>query len=178
MGPGLIAWIVVMSGHFRLSTRSLQALLAMPWGLPFSTGAISQAQEPVADWLEPLHDPIGDTIRQAPVAHADEATHCQGAQRQWLCTPPPLAFFLVHASRGMKAAKELLSGFAGVLITDRHGAYGAHPMAQRQLCWAHGIRNLERLSGRQGHPGELGLWLVRVARIVIRLEHRWRGSGY
>jgi hypothetical protein len=48
----------------------------------------------------------------------------------------------------------------------------------RQLCWAHVIRNLERLSGRKGDPGALGIWLVRVARLVIRLEHRWRGSGY
>jgi hypothetical protein len=180
MGPGLIAWIALMSGHFRLSTRSIQALLDMQWGLQFSTGAISEAQAPVADWLAPLHEHIGETIRQAPVAHADETTHFQGAQRQWLwalCTPQ-LAFFLVHASRGMKAAKALLGHFAGILITDRHGAYGAHPMAQRQLCWAHVIRNLERLSGRKGDPGALGLWLVRVARIIIRLEHRWRGSGY
>jgi len=180
MGPGLIAWIALMSGYFRLSTRSIRALLAMQWGLQFSTGAISEAQEPVADWLEPLHEHIGETLRLAPVAHADETTHFQGAQRLWLwvlCTPQ-LAFFLVHASRGRKAAQALLGNFAGILMTDRHGAYRAHPLAQRQLCWSHVIRNLERLSGRKGDPGELGLWLVRVARIVIRLEHRWRGSGY
>jgi len=180
MGPGLIAWIALMSGHFRMSTRNIQALLEMQWGLAFSTGAISEAQEPVAEWLEPLHAHIGETIRQAPVAHADETTHFREQQRQWLwvlCTPQ-LAFFLVHASRGMKAAKELLGDFAGLLITDRHGAYHAHPTAQRQLCWAHVIRNLERLSGRKGDPGALGLWLVRFARIIIRLEHRWRGSGY
>jgi len=180
MGPGLIAWIALMSGHFRLSTRSIQTLLEMQWGLKFSTGAISESQAPVAAWLAPLHDHIGDTLRRAPVAHADETTHFQGAQRQWLwvlCTPQ-LAFFLVHASRGMRAAKELLGDFAGILITDRHGAYHTHPATRRQLCWSHVIRNLERLSGRKGDPGELGRWLVRVARLVIRLEHRWRGSGY
>jgi transposase len=180
MGPGLIAWIALMSGHFRLSTRSIQTLLEMQWGLKFSTGAISESQAPVAEWLAPLHDHIGDTLRRAPVAHADETTHFQGAQRQWLwvlCTPQ-LAFFLVHASRGMKAAQALLGDFAGILITDRHGAYYTHPAALRQLCWSHVIRNLERLSGRKGDPGELGRWLVRVARLVIRFEHRWRGSGY
>ncbi|RYU59607.1 hypothetical protein EWI61_08205 [Methylolobus aquaticus] len=77
----------------------------------------------------------------------------------------------------MKAAKELLGDFAGILITDWHGAYHAHPASLCQLCWSHVIRNLERLSRRNGDPGELGLWLARVARIVIRLEHRWRGSG-
>lgn len=180
MGPGLIAWIALLSGHFRMSTRSIQNLLEMQWGLKFSAGAISESQAPVAEWLEPLYDHIGNTARQAPVAHADETTHFREQTRQWLwvlCTPQ-LAFFMIHASRGMKAARELLGEFAGILITDRHAAYGIHPTDQRQLCWAHVIRNLERISGRKGDPGILGLWLVRFARIIIQLEHRWRASGY
>jgi len=181
MGPGLIAWIALMSGYFRLSTRNIQSLLEMQWGLHFSIGAISQSQEPVAEWLEPLHAHVGETIRQAPVAHADETTHFrEQGRRQWLwvlCTPQ-LAFFMVHASRGMKAARQLLEDFSGILISDRHGAYGSHPMPQRQLCWAHVIRNLERISGRKGDPGELGRWLVRFARFIIQFEHRWRRSGY
>jgi len=38
--------------------------------------------QPVADWLEPLHQQVGEIIRQAPVAHADETTHFQGKTRQ------------------------------------------------------------------------------------------------
>ena len=78
MGTGLIAWIALMSGHFRLSTRNIQSLLEMQWGLHFSTGAISEAQEPVAEWLEPLVDDIAEIVRQAPVAHADETTTSAG----------------------------------------------------------------------------------------------------
>lgn len=180
MGPGLIAWIALMSGQFRMSTRNIQSLLAMQWGLEFSTGAISESQEPVAAWLEPLYDHIGETVRKAPVAHADETTHFREKNRLWLwvlCTEQ-LAFYTVHASRGKKAAKLLLDSFAGILVSDRHGAYGTHPANQRQLCWAHIIRNLERISGRKGDPGILGLWLVRFARIIIQLEHRWRKSHY
>jgi transposase len=180
MGPGLIAWIALRSGPFRMSTRNIQALLEMQWGLQFSTGAISESQEPVTQWLEPLYDHIGDTVRKAPVAHADETPHFREKARLWLwvlCTSQ-LTFYVVHASRGMKAAEQLLGCFAGILISDRHGAYGTHAADQRQLCWAHIIRNLERLSGRKGDPGVLGLWLVRFARIIIQLEHRWRQSHY
>ena len=94
MGPGLIAWIALLSGHFRMSTRNIQTFLEMQWGLQFSVGAISESQEPVAQWLEPLYDHIGDTVRKAPVAHADETTHFRGKSRLWLwvlCTPQ-LAF--------------------------------------------------------------------------------------
>jgi len=180
MGPGLIAWIALMNGHFRLSTRNIQSLLEMQWGLRFSTGAISESQKPVADWLEPLHQQVGDIIRQAPVAHADETTHFQGKTRQWLwvlCTTE-LAFFMVHVSRGMKAASELLGCFSGILVTDRHGGYNHYPAESRQICWAHVIRKLERITGRKGDPGDTGRWLVRCARIIIQLEHRWRKSGY
>ena len=157
-----------------------QSLLEMPWGLHFSTGAISEAQEPVAEWLQPLVDHIADTVRQAPAAHADETTHFRGQRRLWLWVlyTPLLALFMVHASRGRQAARQWLADFSGILVTDRHGAYGIHPQAQRQLCWAHVIRNLERLSGRKGDPGALGLWLVKFARIIVQLEHRWRQSGY
>jgi transposase len=180
MGPGLIAWIALLGGHFRMSTRNIQTFLEMQWGLQFSTGAISESQEPVAQWLEPLYDHVGDTVRKAPVAHADETTHFRGKNRLWLwvlCTPQ-LAFYRVHASRGMKAAERLLGLFAGVLVSDRHGAYGTHPSDQRQLCWAHIIRNLERIAGYRGDAGDLGRWLVHFSRIIIQLEHRWRKSSY
>ena len=48
----------------------------------------------------------------------------------------------------------------------------------RRRSPSRGIRNLERISGRKGNPGALGLWLVKFARIIVQLEHRWRNSGY
>lgn len=159
-GPGLIAWIALMSGHYRLSARCIQSLLESQWGLSFSLGAISEAQ--------------------APVAHADETTHYRAQNRYWrwvLCTTQA-AYFVIHGSRGKKAAQALLGGFVGVLLTDRHGGYNDYPARLRQLCWAHVIRNLEAIAGRKGEAGELGEWLVRVARLIIRLEQAWRRSDY
>ncbi len=46
------------------------------------------------------------------------------------------------------------------------------------ICWAHIIRNLERIAGYLGDAGELGRWRVHDARIIIQLEHRWRKSSY
>lgn len=180
MGPGLVAWIALMSGHYRLSTRCIQSLLESRWGLSFSLGAISEAQGPVGEWLEPLHEQVGEAVRQAKVAHADETTHYREQNRHWwwvLCTAQA-AYFLIHASRGKKAARELLGGFMGILLTDRHGGYNDCPSRLRQLCWAHIIRNLEAMAGRPGEAGALGRWLVRAARLVIRMEHAWRRSQY
>ena len=180
MGPGLLAWIALMSGQYRLSTRCIQSLLEGQWGLSFSLGALSEAQEPVGAWLEPLHEQVGEAVRQAPVAHADETTHYREQSRYWLwvlCTAQ-MAYFVVHASRGKQAARELLGSFMGILLTDRHGGYNDYPARLRQFCWAHIIRNLEAIAGRKGEAGELGQWLVRVARLIIRMEQAWRRSAY
>ncbi len=180
MGPGLLAWIALMSGHYRLSTRCIQSLLESQWGLSFSVGAISEAQEPVGAWLQPVHEQVGEAVRQAKVAHADETTHYREQKRYWLwvlCTAQ-MAYFMIHVSRGKKAARELLGSFVGVLLTDRHGGYNDYPARLRQLCWAHVIRNLEAIAGRKGEAGALGQWLVRVARLIIRLEHAWQRSAY
>jgi len=61
---------------------------------------------------------------------------------------------------------------------DRHGGYNDHPPDQRQLCWAHIIRNMERIAERKGQAGRLGQLLVRWARLTIRVEHRWQSSQY
>ena len=180
MGAGLISWIALVSGQYHLSTRQIQSLLQQQWQLTFSVGAISQAQKPVSGWLQPLTAQIGEAVRQAGVAHADETTHYRSSERRWLwtlCTDSAV-YFLTHYSRGKGAAAELLQDFNGILISDRHGGYTDHPPDQRQLCWAHLIRNLERIAERRGPAGALGNRLVRGARLMIRVEHRWRQSGY
>ena len=72
MGAGLIGWIVILSGQFRLSIRQIQYLLAQLWNLPFSTGAISNAQGKATPWLGELSRQVGEHVRQQPVAHAAE----------------------------------------------------------------------------------------------------------
>jgi transposase len=163
MGPGLIAWIGLLNGGNRLSTRTLQSLLAEQWGLHFSLGAISECQQKLADWLKAPHAHIGDMAKAAPVAHADETTHyrysaTQGLERHWLwtLTAGPAVYFSAHFSRGKRAAGNLLEGFDGVLVTDRLGSYRCHPQERRQVCLAHVIRNLTAMSQRKGEPGRLG----------------------
>lgn len=180
MGAGLIGWIALMAGQYHATTRQIQSLLQQQWGLDFSLGAVSQAQKPVSGWLQPIYAQIGEAVRQACVAHADETTHYRGGERRWLWTlsSAQAVYFLTHYSRGKGAARELLQDFDGILVSDRHGGYNDYPADRRQLCWAHLIRNLESIAIRRGEAGALGQRLVRLARLVVRVEHRWQHSGY
>lgn len=178
MGPGLISTMALLNGRYHLSLRQVQHYLSSHWQLDFSLGAISESQGRLNAWLAPLHEHIGHAVRRAPVAHADETTHYHHGLRTWLwtlCTERGV-YFMAHFGRGKTAARALLSDFAGVLITDRYGAYNDLPPERRQLCWAHVIRNLERIARRPDPGGGIGTRLVRLARLVIRLAHQ-RAKG-
>ena len=177
MGAGLRAEIALMNSHYRLSLRQLQRYLHSRWNLEFSLGALSAAQRPVSEWLLPPYEQIGTWLRQQPQLHADETVHYHHSSRFWLWTmcQAQAAYFRIHPGRGKLAARELLGGYRGVLSTDRYAAYNDYP--NRQLCWAHVIRNLEQIARRQGMAGVLGKRLVRLARLVIRVAHHHQ-RGY
>jgi hypothetical protein len=177
MGAGLLSWIGILSGQFHLSTRQIQRFLGEQWQLPFSVGAISQAQGKLIPWLAPLYHQIGAYVRQADIAHADETTHYRHTERRWLwCLGTPLAvYFLTHYSRGKAAAMALLGHFSGVLVTDHYAGYNDY--RRRQLCWAHLIRRLERIAQRTGEAGQIGQRLVLLAHAVLRTQHRWQAGA-
>ena len=180
MGPGLMAWISLLNGRYPLTLRQIESLLQEQWELEFSLGAISQSQEKFNDWRVPVYNQIGEAARRAGVGHTDETRHYRNRSIYglWSLSNNHAAYFLIHYSRGKTAAKELLGEFDGILITDRHGAYNDYDAEKHQYCWAHIIRNLEKIAQRQGQAGEDGQRLLRIARLVVRCANRWQQSGY
>jgi len=180
MGPGLISWITLMNGAYALSVSGIQRLLKDQWQLSFSTGAVSQATRSVTEWLLPLYQQVGQTVRDLPVAHADETSHYRNSERRWLwvlCSSK-VVYFLAHYSRGKGAANGLLADFDGILVTDQHGGYNDYPIEKRQLCWAHIIRKFKKISERVGRAGVLGKQLWRLSRLIVHFHNRWRSGGY
>lgn len=155
----------------------MQRYLHRRWQLNFSLGALSEAQRSVSEWLLVPYQQIGTWLRQQPQLHADETVHYHHGSRYWLWTmcQAQAAYFRIHPGRGKLAARELLGDYRAVLSTDRYAAYNDYP--NRQLCWAHVIRNLEQIARRQGMAGVMGKRLVRLARLVIRVVHH-RQHGY
>ena len=97
--------------------------------------------------------------RQQPVAYVDETGAPTGnadggnPERkrgwQWVMVTPVVTVFLQGLSRSAAAAIELLgNAFGGIVVSDRFSAYNHLPVMQRQLCWAHLIRDLTAASLR------------------------------
>ena len=176
MGAGLITWIALLSGQFRLSMRQIQQLLQELWRLPLSLGAISKAQGKTVDWMGEPYRQVGDYVRSQAVSHADETRHYRGTSLYWLwsLSSGAFSFFMTHYSRGKQAAAELLGNFAGILVTDHFAGYADVPAERRQLCWAHLIRHFRKMAGRRGEGGQIGERLGLLAGAVVRTQHRWQ----
>lgn len=176
MGAGVIAWIVILSGQFRLSMRQIQVLLSEMCNVRFSTGAISHAQGKAIPWMGPLYRQVGQYVREQAVCHADETRHYRGTNTYWLwaLADNTVSYFMTHYSRGKAAADALLGNFTGYLVTDHFSGYGNVPPERRQLCWAHLIRHFRKIAERCGEGGIIGKRLLLIAYATVRTHHRWQ----
>lgn len=116
---------------------------------------------------------------------SDETSFNQGnidgsnpKQRQawlWVVVTPLVTFFEIALTRCTCAAQNLLGeNFAGILNSDRHGAYNWVDLERRQLCWAHLRRDFIKISERTGISKELGTALVKHQEKLFDLWHRVR----
>lgn len=92
------------------------------------------------------------------MVHADETGHKMAGKKAWMWTAVTVAVsvFLIRFTRATKAAKELLGAtFAGILVSDRWGAYNWVDTTRRQICWAHLIRDLVKIEARGWRSEEI-----------------------
>lgn len=164
-GPRLQAMIAVLTGTYRVSRRNVQQLLSDMFGVTMSLGAISKLEGQVGEMLAGPHTEVLKHIRACAVVHADETSWRESNAKSWLWVSVggDATAFLIRDNRSSEVAKELLGEeMAGTLITDRWSGYGWVDIQQRQLCWAHIIRDFRKIaeSGEKAREiGEgLGLW--------------------
>lgn len=177
MGVNLLSYIALQSGQFHQSISQIQQQLKQHFGLSFSRGAISEAQGRVSAMLTPTHQAIKQQVQSASLIHADETRHQRGGERRWMwmALSKIAVCFMTAYGRGIDAAKRLLgSGLTGVLVTDQYVAYRFIDASQRQLCWAHVLRNVAAIgqSGEQVNQ-PIGTRLVLLANSVFRARHRY-----
>lgn len=173
LGPRALGLVGILAGRYHLSQDKIRSLLGELMGIRFSLGAVSQAHGKVAQALESPVGELNAALAQAPVRHADETSHQSHAHPMWLWAVVAEwgARFAIHASRAAWVARELLGEDPdGVVVSDRYAAYGFIDVERRQVCWAHLLRDFERIAGRPDPVGRLGRQLVACGYMIFR----WR----
>jgi transposase len=174
--PRIEAHIATLAGVFRLSRRQVREVVQSMFAIPISLGGVDAVIMRMSGVLEDPWERLREYVRDAEFVHADESTwRLRGAQQYiWLAATALAACFRIDPTRSQKAAKELLGEqFGGFVVSDRYTGYHFLDVLQQQLCWAHVIRQLVELSERERTPGRLGGQLLKLAREVIALHHRY-----
>jgi len=151
VGPGLQAWCALLVGHFHLSRRDLQELLADVGGENLSLGALSVLEGRTAEALAAPYAAVQAAVAAAPAVNADETSWREGDRKAWLwtATTPALSLFRIDPSRSRAAFEQLLPPVAAgarTVTSDRYRAYMHLRGDAHQLCWSHLIRDFTALA--------------------------------
>lgn len=176
-GPRLCALMALCSGCYRMSKRNLEQFLRDVLGVKLCLGSVCAVQQRVCDALAvPMQQAVSALPAQA-VVNCDETSWRQSRKKAWLwvVVSAVATVFRIANSRGASVCQQLLGkDFGGTLGSDRWSAYSFIPLSQRQLCWAHLLRDFEELIDAGGDGARLGRELHRLGKKGMRLWHRVR----
>jgi transposase len=170
LGPRLTAVAAYLSGGRHDSKRGVEEVVEAVFGVPIALGTVVAAEREVSAALAAAHAEAGQAARQAPVKHADETGWKLAGQLGWLWTAVTarVAYFVVHARRGADGLAALLgAAVTGILTSDRWKVYDRLRVHQRQLCWAHLLRDFRAMVDRGGAAAVVGESLLSWAEVLF-----------
>lgn len=181
IGPRALATIGTLGTKYQMPQLKIRDLLAQLTGLSFSVGAISQAHGKVA---AALAAPVAEATRsltQASVVHMDETRYGrEGSSGNWVwaAIQKQLAIYAVLPSRARYVIHDLIGEKpAAVVVSDRYAGYAFVDAQQRQVCWAHLLRDFRRIAERAGEPGRIGRRLLGLGYVMFRWRERGKTSA-
>lgn len=141
-GPRIKATVVHLTHHHMMPVARTGDLAGDLFGLPLSDATILAINEEARVLLAPTVAAMGEALKDAPVAHADETGMRVAGKVRWLhvLATTTLTWIGAHMNRGKKAfdAFGILTAFAGTLIHDGWKSY-------RDLACTHGLCNAHHL---------------------------------
>jgi transposase len=175
-GPRLQAVLALMAGAYRMSKRMVQTFCADVLGVPVCAGQVCASEAETAAATDAVVGELRDYVRSQP-ANVDETGWWQKRQRGWLWTvvTQAVTVFTIALSRAGSVARELVDPSAGqVVTTDRYKGYLWLPLRQRQLCWAHLVRDFQAMVDRTNAGSSIGEELLCGAEDLFTWWYRVR----
>jgi transposase len=144
-GPRIKAAVVHLTHHHMLPVARTGDLIGDLFGLPLSDATVLAINEEARVRLAPTVAAMGESLKTAPVAHADETGMRVSGKLYWLhvLATATLTWIGGHMNRGKKAfdAFGILAVFTGTLVHDGWKPY-RDLACTHALCNAHHLREL------------------------------------
>jgi hypothetical protein len=176
-GQGLKAYVLYQIIELRVSQHAIARSLTTLFGLQISKSTINRIKASAAIQYEATYRNILQRIVDGPLAHADETrVLINGESRYvWVFTNLEDVAYVYSESRDASTAREVLSGFGGVLVTDFYSGYDSIDCAQ-QKCLIHLLRDINDDVGKEPfnkEMEELALAFAHVLRPIVETIDRY-----
>jgi transposase len=179
-GPRLQAAIVTLAVRNRVSRRDTIELARELFGVELATGSVDAIVQRTGQALAAPHTRLEQQIKQAAVVNIDETgwKTAGGRRTLWGALTHQSAVFRIAAGRHGSEARMLLGErFAGIVCSDRWGGYDYLDLGQRQLCWAHLLRDFTAHSEGMAEQKTFGDDGLRIARDLFAAWDSYEQHG-
>jgi len=179
-GPKLTALAAFLTGACQTSRRQVEEIVEDVLDIPIALGTITNMEAEVTQALETPYQEAGEAVREAAAKNLDETSWKDNNKNVWLWTAATasVAFFVIHANRGIRGLKALVGGILrGVFTSDRWKAYGIRALHCRQICWAHLIRDFQKLIDRGGEAAGIGKRAKELAGEIFMVWRDFKAGG-
>jgi transposase len=166
-GPRLQAAVVTLAVRQRVSRRDTTELARELFGVELATGSVDAIVQRAGETLAAPHTRLEQQLKSAPVVNIDETgwKTSGGNRTLWAALTARTAVFRIAAGRhGFEARTLLGERFSGIVCSDRWRGYDYLDPTQRQLCWAHLLRDFAAHSEGMAEQKQFGDQGLRIAR--------------
>jgi hypothetical protein len=143
-GHAFVAYVTYLLVELCLLLRPIARHLNETLGFSLGEGVPNYVRRLAAQNYRDTYEKIKQSIVRSHVAYADEtnAELRDGTKGYvWVIAPDREVVYFFTKNRECDRVKEILSGFAGVLVTDFYAGYDSIPCSQ-QKCLIHLMRDL------------------------------------
>jgi transposase len=148
-GPRVKSVISALSGFYKNSKREIANIMKDIFNLNISIGSVSNSERRVASKCKEAYERVEEEVKASKVLHIDETSHFTKGKVGWcwMFTNNEASFVKLADSRGRKfLTNSTFSNYKNLVVTDRLGVYNHFSDEKRQICWAHLLRDFERIS--------------------------------
>jgi transposase len=148
-GPRVKSVIAALSGFYKNSKREIANIMKDIFNLNISVGSISNSEARVTLRCKEAYEQVEEEVRASKILHIDETGHYTKGKLGWcwMFTNNQASVIKLADTRAAKFLENsTFSDYKNLVVTDRYGVYNHFSDEKRQICWAHLLRDFERLS--------------------------------
>ena len=148
-GPRIKSVITALSGFYKNSKRETANIMRDIFNLNISIGSVSNSEGRVASKCKEAYEQVEEEVKASKVLHIDETSHYTKGKQGWcwMFTNNEASFIKLADTRTREfLSNSTFSNYKNLVVTDRLPVYNHFNNEKRQICWAHLLRDFERLS--------------------------------